>query len=218
MGGKACLTNAELELTQRIQIHFPRGVIPAGILEQWNGCPKEVLTRRLKEFFGRSPNVFLNLISGGESIVIGATDGKEILANANEVFAYIDGEFRNPRTDEPGHPTGEALVEVYEVIKDATFEQMLGSLGADRRILASVRKLCFTQAQIKSFVKDKKHRNWLRADGYGTFFLFESFSFFFVACVFVNSGGFLRVFVYRLVNSAIWDADDQHRLVVPQLA
>jgi hypothetical protein len=149
------------------------------------------------------------LISGGESIVIDPTDGREILADANDLFTYIDPDLRNWRADEPGRPTAETAVEVYEMKKDATFEQMFGFFGVDKR------QLCLTQAQIKSFVRN--HRQWLR-DGYGTFFPFESYGRFFVAYVLVLSDGRLEVYVFRLGYADVWGAGSRHRLVLPQLA
>lgn len=52
MSDKA-LSNAELELTQKIQMHFPRGVISPEVLGKWNGCSKEALTVRLTEAFSQ---------------------------------------------------------------------------------------------------------------------------------------------------------------------
>lgn len=43
------LTNTELELTQRFQLHFPRGIDPR-IVQEWNGYPKEMLTTYLASF------------------------------------------------------------------------------------------------------------------------------------------------------------------------
>lgn len=54
MCNKTCLTNAELELTQKMQMHFPRGLDPE-IVRAWNGCTKEVLIARLEEVFGKMP-------------------------------------------------------------------------------------------------------------------------------------------------------------------
>ncbi|MFH0956107.1 MAG: hypothetical protein V1801_02765, partial [Candidatus Falkowbacteria bacterium] len=94
--------------------------------------------------------------------------------------------------------------------KDGTYSQMFGSLSAD------VRKLCFTQAQIKNFVKN--NYEWPRADGCGTFFLFESKGNFFVAHVYFYSSGKLHVYVNQFENSSVWRAGSRHRVVVPQLA
>ena len=53
MSDKA-LNSAMLELTQKIQLHFPRN-INTGIISAWNGCPKEVLAEKLLEVFGKNP-------------------------------------------------------------------------------------------------------------------------------------------------------------------
>lgn len=53
------LTNAELELTQKLQMHFPRGILSPEELALWNGYPKEVITARqaemLKGIMARPP-------------------------------------------------------------------------------------------------------------------------------------------------------------------
>lgn len=150
---------------------------------------------------------FLKLIS---SLILDATDGSEILAEANDVFAFIDSDFKNWGADEKGPEIGETPVRVHEMVQNCTFSQMFGSLSSD------VRKLCFTQAQIKGFVK--KFRRWLRTDGYATLFLFESHDQFFVAFVYVRSDAKLHVFVARFGDSYVWYAECRRRVVVPQLA
>lgn len=59
MSDKA-LTRAELELTQRVQLFFPAGVIPPDVIARWNGCPRsileDVLTKRLAEVFSVPPD------------------------------------------------------------------------------------------------------------------------------------------------------------------
>ncbi len=159
---------------------------------------------------GVSGNQFLKLISGGEALIIDAVDGSETLADAKDTFAHIDPNFKNYGADEKGPATKEAPVRVYEMAKDATLAQMFGSLNSD------VRKLRLSQAQIKNFVK--KYRNWLRADGYETLFLFESNGQLFVARVYVRSDGGLRVRVSCFGSSRDWYADDRFRVVVLQLA
>ncbi|OGM89382.1 hypothetical protein A3J77_01165 [Candidatus Wolfebacteria bacterium RBG_13_41_7] len=153
-------------------------------------------------------NKILKLISGGKKLVIDAADGTEILAKANDVFAAgINSDFVAYGADEPGLATPETSAKVYEMAKDATFAQMFGSLESD------LDKLCFTQAQIKGFMK--KHRNWLRANNYATFFLFKSRNQFFVACADARLGGGLRVSVDRVDYSCVWDAGYRYRVVVP---
>lgn len=151
----------------------------------------------------------LRLISKGETIIIDACDGSETLANANDVFkSGIDSDFKNWGTNKSGNATEDTAVQVREMVQDATFAQMFGSLGTD------LDKLCLTQSQIKNFCK--KHSNWLRSDGYATFFLFKVDEQFFVAYVFVHSDG-LNVHVDRFENDDVWHARYAHRVVVPQL-
>ncbi|MFH1820540.1 MAG: hypothetical protein ABH805_01350 [Candidatus Nealsonbacteria bacterium] len=155
-------------------------------------------------------NKFLKLISGDEILSLDAVDGTETLANAKDVFNYIDSDLKNWGVDEEGPSTEKTIVDVYEMVKDATFSQMFGELNVD------MRKLCLTQHQIKKFVE--KHRKWLRTDGYGTFFLFESKGNFFVAFTFVTSFGELGVRVNQFEYSDVWCAELRPRVVVSQLA
>jgi len=152
----------------------------------------------------------LKLISGGESPILDAVDGTETLYEAKDVFVYRDSDFKNYGVNAKGPATPKTSVRVYEMIKDASFAQMFGSLSSD------VRKLCLTQAQIKNFVRN--YRGWLRTDGWATFFLFESNSELFVASVSVDSDGGLEVDVDRFEDSSVWFAGCRYRLVVPQLA
>ena len=144
------------------------------------------------------------------SLMLDKLNGSEILADAKDVFAYIDSDFKNWKADEMGVATEETAVDVYEMTKDATYVQMFGSLSTD------LNKLCLTQAQIKNFVV--KHRQYLRMDGYATFFLFKSNNHFFVAYVYFNDADKLAVGVSRLGYGNVWRADFRLRFVVPQLA
>lgn len=152
---------------------------------------------------------FLRLISG-EELVIDECDGTEILADADDVFAYIDFDFKNWNADEKGPPTKKTPVHVYEMERDGAFSQLFGSLSSD------LGRLCLTQHQIKSFIQ--KYRNWLKTDGHGTFFLFRSNKHFFVADVFFCSDVRLGVNVDRFGDDGVWDAGFRRHFVVPRLA
>lgn len=153
----------------------------------------------------------LKCLSAGETLIIDAVDGSEIIPGSDDMFrAGIDSGFVRWGANQKGKSTVETPVDVYEMISNATYAMMFGSLSPDAR------KLCFTQHQIKSFIR--KHRKWLRADGYATFFLFESNNEVFVANVFVNSVGKLYVFVCRFGYLNVWNAERRHRVVVPKLA
>lgn len=155
-------------------------------------------------------NEFLKLISGSESLVLDAVDGTKVIAKAKKVFlAGIDRDFGRGGANEPGPATLETVPSICEIVKDATFSKIFGSLSAD------VKNLCFTQHQIINFVE--KYPDWLRPDGYATFFLFPARDHFFVADVRVFSARSFLVYLCRLGYSRIWLAH-RHWVVVPQLA
>lgn len=160
---------------------------------------------------GKQPEMvlYLSLLSGAETLMLDALDGKETLATAKEVFTSgIDGDLKKWGTNKPDIATKETAVDVHQLVKNATFAQMFGSLGTD------LDKLCLTQSQIKNFCK--KHSNWLRKDGYATFFLFKIKNQFFVADVDVDPDG-LYVYVHRFESDSVWSAESSHRIVAPQL-
>lgn len=164
-------------------------------------------------------NEVIRLISQDESIVIKACSGKVTLARAEEVFSGgIDSDLESWGLDNPSAATSETAVEVYEVIKNATFAEIVKPFETD------LGKLCLTQNQIKDFCVE--NHKWLRADGrdgYATFFLFRKdekkaaiLSNLFVVFVVSDYGG-LSVFVSRFVLDSVWYAEPGTRLVFPQL-
>jgi hypothetical protein len=190
----------------------PHGVLK-DLFTKLNSKDGNTWWEMLKKFLRKEPCwveiQILKLLSKGKSIIIDACDGTETLATAQEIFmSGIDSDFKNWGTNKPGIATTETAVEVHEMVKDTTFAQMFGSLGTD------LDRLCLTQHQIKTFCK--KHPNWLRADGYATFFLFKVDNQFFVAYVRVDSDG-LRVNVDRFEDAYVWHAESAPRVVVPQL-
>jgi hypothetical protein len=165
--------------------------------------------RKEQSWTGVVVEKILQLISGGEALTIDALNGKDDLLAKDGTFAWIDPDFENYGADESCQPTPETKVEVYEMVKNATFSQMFGSLSPD------LQKVCFSsRAQVKEFVK--KHRKWLRKDGYATFFLYKSNDNYFVADVHVISAG-LNAVVYRPGHDYVWDGVYRLRVVVPQL-
>jgi len=154
--------------------------------------------------FASPPPGFLKRITD-KPLILDSTDGSEILPDA-DVFARI---LCDLDIGEAGAATEATPVHVYEIVNDATFKQMFGSLNAD------VDKVCLTQAQIKGFIK--KHHQWLRRYDCSTLFLFKSHGKFFVAQVCISSSGKLALDAYWLENLHLWDAECCHRLVAPQL-
>ena len=151
----------------------------------------------------------LKNISGAEVLKLDALDGKQTIADSKNVFNSIDSDFKAYGANTKGVVTTETAIDVYEMVKDANFAQMFGSLSTDLNIL------CVTQSQILNFIA--KHRGMLRTEGYATFFLFKSGEEFFVADVSFAVGGSLWVYVIRFEYDGVWHASYRHRVVVPQL-
>jgi hypothetical protein len=154
-----------------------------------------------------------------ERILVNPTDGTEFIADAKEVFSgYIDDDFTNWNLKVRGKGTPAMPVEIHEQTEDGMFAQIWEILNGD------LNKLRMTQGQIKDF--SKNNRDKLRADGYGTFFLFSrgdepvnaDKSNVFVANVSFGDGGRLKVGVIRFLRGYVWGARFQHRFVFPQLA
>jgi hypothetical protein len=148
----------------------------------------------------------LRPISGSKPLVLNPADGQETLAGATEIFRYIDSNFERWNCNVIGAPTRETAVQVYEMVRDCTFQEMFGSFGV------AVDRLALTQAQIKQFAE--RYPNWLKKGGSGSFFLFRIGNEFFVAAVYFFSDGRLGVRLRRLILERVFRAQKHHRLVV----
>jgi len=148
----------------------------------------------------------LRLISGSERLALSPTDGQETLARVTAVFSYIDSNFEHWNCNIVGPPTEETPVEIYEMVRDSSFQEMFGGFGV------ALDRLILTQAQIKQFVK--RYPDWLKKDGNGTFFLFKVGNEFFVAAVYFFSDGRLGVRVRRLTLERVFRRQKGHRLMV----
>ena len=151
----------------------------------------------------------VRLISGGAELMLDACDGKKTIAQASGVFSHIDLDFKNWGTDVAGRATPATPVAVYEQREHADFAKMFGTLADDPS------KLVLEQDQVLNFIQ--KYRNWLRQDGWETFFILRSRGKFFVAFVYCFSYGHLDMYLDRFKDSHVWSADYRDRLVVPQL-
>ncbi|MDP3900522.1 MAG: hypothetical protein Q8Q23_05605, partial [bacterium] len=148
-------------------------------------------------------------ISEGHSIIVPATSGRRTLAQATDMFTgHLDPDFKNWGTDVAGEARPETPADVYEQIENATFADMFTSLSSN------LDQLLWEQEQILAFVES--HRNWLRPQGYGNFFLFKVGSSVFVAGVFFYSDGTLIARVDRFDDDDVWVRGRRHRVIVPQ--
>lgn len=140
-----------------------------------------------------------------QNIKIPALKGKKTIAQADDVFSYLDSDFERWGMDKIGEKTEETELAVMEIVKDGTFKD----------IFVNPETLVLSQEQIIEFCGN--HGDKLRKDGYATFFLFKVNGEFFVACVRVESGD-REARVVRFDCDDVWDAEAGPRVVVPQLA
>jgi hypothetical protein len=85
----------------------------------------------------------LELISGEEPLVLDSDDGQETLFQATDAFRYIDSNFKHSRCDVAAPATNKMAVQVYEMVRDSTFEELFGGFGVP------LDALTLTQSQIK---------------------------------------------------------------------
>ena len=156
--------------------------------------------------------MIIKLISADKRVVIGATDGTETLASANDVFSYISPDFKNWGCNKAEPITPDMTVEVYEQIKDATYPEIFGSFDQN------LDHLVLTTPQIKNFVVNHTKDYLLDAEWTCFRFLFKVSSEFFIADVRVLKDGTREVRVTRFLDGSVRHAEYRHRIVVPQLA
>lgn len=192
------------------------GVI-CDLVEKMAGAEREIWFVELKKLLRKekcwldvvveSP---LKLISGDWEIVVDKTSGKDVLSDANDVFSFIDGDFRNWLADGPGVSKEETPAAVYEIFKPGYFVEILNYLSPN------IIKLSWEQSQIKAFVK--KHSHWLAGDDGLTLFLFQSYENFFIANVGMGSDGKLKIRPHKLGIYLNCNLEHRYRLVVPELS
>ena len=155
--------------------------------------------------------MIIKLISVDKRVIIGATQGTETLASANDVFSYIDPVFKNLGGDQVEKETPEVAVEVYEQIKDATYPEIFG--GVDQNF----DHLVLTTSQIKNFVVNHAKDYLLEAEWTCFRSLFKVDAELFIADVRVLASGNRDVRVTRFFDGSVRHAEYRHRIVVPQL-
>ena len=202
------------------------------VLDVLDGRAKIVSTENVTRVAVKpNPKVYLRDLYPNETIEFGPDNGTKMLANAKNIFkAGIDSDFVNWGLSKKRSPKDKIQARVCEMVEDGTFGQIFGFLfGASsdefqnfsefvKKYREDLRRICVGQGQIEEFVV--KHRDKLREDGWGTFFLFENEDVgeFFVARVSFGSGGGLGVVVRRFGHSYVWFAAYRRRLVTPWLA
>jgi hypothetical protein len=152
-------------------------------------------------------NPYLRLISGGQTIVVGSTDGRETIENSIE--AFNGGSCGGFRADNGGQPTTQTTASVYEMAQSGTYVEILTGFGVD------FDRLSWQESQVVYFCW--AHRHWLSDDrNYETFFLFKEKEGFAIASVSVQHH---HVHAYRrpVSDDNTWHSSGPCRFVIPQL-
>jgi len=151
----------------------------------------------------------LKLISKEHILLLSKCDGSKTIEAAQKTFISIKPDFKNMIIrSKADNAAPETHVEVYVLIKNATFAQIFNSFRIN------LNKLCLAPHQITDFCE--VHAGWLRQEGNSTFFLFKDEDQFLVAYVQMDSEG-LQIDYLNLDYPIVQEAEDSHRLVVPDL-
>lgn len=181
MKNDKALTPAELELTQKIQLHFPREIDPS-IINRWNGLSAEVLQRTLHSVFSQFPGPlvtvnftkFALLVDLGIITVPEDYDHETQLAKFKERYQgddfktflvyseeITDANFSNPtRTLHPG-----------ERLRVQAFKQIVSGATTyeERMEFLATQKAVYVGAQGASLVFTQKHSQlWKGVDSYAS--------------------------------------------------
>ncbi len=141
------------------------------------------------------------------NLIIRPTDGKRTLAEATDIFP---GGIYGVSCGDSSEARSETLVDVHELIENATLRQMFEGQGVPLDQL-----FCLTPDQVIQFIVD--HRKRLQPKGYATLFPFKVGENPFVASVRWYDGRWLRVYVYHFSYDSVWGAGARLRVVLPRL-
>lgn len=150
---------------------------------------------------------FVRSLSSADKIILGATDGQANVYDSREVFkSFVDDDFKWWKLNQPGLAAPKTSLRVGEVIGNVSLKRIFLGLWSD------IDRLVMTQNQIVRFCQE--HPQWLRANGYSTYFLTKLGAEYFVVRVNSRSDG-LCAFVFRLEDENVRSGDNLNRVVFP---
>ena len=146
MSDKA-LNRATLELTQKIQMHFPPDIDP-DIVQAWNGCPKEVISANLAGIFGKMPEMVtskqpelllepigtVNVPATTERFVAKDCFVKDISRKAKVKISYLGGNFVAWFLGKTEEPIPETTLRYAKLRKPSADGPIIAELGGAAKI------------------------------------------------------------------------------------
>jgi hypothetical protein len=140
MSDKA-LNNTTLELTQKIQLHFPRD-IDSAVLQFWNGQPKETITATLFATFGQIPAECISepqpILRFGGTVTLPARSTRFTVKDvfvakkpgARVKFGRVDSDFTDAFGDMVEEPSIGAMLRYDILAKQSAFAAAIEELRA----------------------------------------------------------------------------------------
>ncbi len=146
MSDKA-LNRATLELTQKIQMHFPPDIDP-DIVQAWNGCPKEVISANLAGIFGKMPETVASkqpelLLGPIGTINVPATAGRFIASDhfvedtsrkAKVKISHLGDSFKERFLGKTEEPIQETALRYAKLRKPSADGPIIAELGGAAKI------------------------------------------------------------------------------------
>ncbi|MEK7609226.1 MAG: hypothetical protein AAB476_01995 [Patescibacteria group bacterium] len=140
MSDKALMNRATLELTQKLQMHFPTD-IPPDVLQAWNGSPKEVIQARLAEVFGRMP-VAQELLQFLGTVTIPATTEpfiaqdefvEDTSSDAKVKIVFLDSDFKEWFLGKTEEPIQETVLCYHKLTEPSVYGPIIAELGGESK-------------------------------------------------------------------------------------
>lgn len=149
MSDKA-LSRAALELTQKIQMHFPPDINP-DVLRAWNGCPKEVIQASLAEVFGRMPAAEQEpLLKFLGTVTIPATNEPFITkdrfvvdtsSDASVKISFLGSNFEKWFLGKIEEPIQESILRYHKLIESSVDVPIIAELGGETKAETTLAKI-----------------------------------------------------------------------------
>lgn len=143
-------------------------------------------------------NKYVSRLFEKESIDVLATNGTDSLIKSG---VFKGGVYLFPLPDPARKHCEAAVAEVYEMIGDATFAELFGCFGENRKR--------WHESQVVQFCRD--HWGKIRIGNYVTFFELDND---YVVGVLIDDDNKLRAFVRSFSYANVWHAEYRRRLVV----
>ncbi|MBI2482048.1 MAG: hypothetical protein HYV76_00550 [Candidatus Vogelbacteria bacterium] len=157
------------------------GVSPAIVEWLTTGKGREVVRVAFLAVGQAYQDRYLRRLPGGENLIIAETDGSRTLAEARDVFAFIDSVFSELNTGACRDTSPPIAVAVREMRPNVTYRQIIESLSG-----GTLDDFVLPEDKIIQFCLD--HRDWLSRDYYTVFF-FRTGNQFSAACVSLRDDG-----------------------------